>query len=350
MPRLRIAAITVLAGCGSSGSATHDAPRGIDAAGADAPARDAAVDVAGDAPGGVTMYSPTPTQTLVPPANVGNGYGLVAAIADDGKTLVTFDTGALYVFTRAATTDAFATTPAQTIPRPTSTSVLGTGLSITADGALVAIGASATGGSLEVLVYTRQGSAYGTTPDVVPATSGYSEIAIAELAPDSSQLAVDTNAAALAILPRSGSMYSTTPSRTIPKPTGASGFFPMAAGLSATGSTLAIGDSGVSGGGGVYVYTSATTPVQTLTPIVGESDFGTSVAMRSDAAELVVGSIGGAGQVGVFQHGSSGFTRLQTITPPSGATSDFSVSVSLAHDGTLVVTDYGAHIYIFSPT
>ena len=343
MPRL--IPLVLFAACGGSGAASHDAPSASDAPLADGTRSDTPV---ADAPA-LPTYSAMPTQTLVRPANAGNAYGVVAAISADGKTLVTFDVSALYVFMRANTTDAFPTTPAQTI-QPSGVSTIGVGLSLSADGALLACGAIATGGALEVLVFARQGSDYGTTPQVLPATSGYSEVAVSALSPDASELAVDTSAGDLAILPRSGSTFSSTPSLTIPRPTGASSFFPMAAGLSATGTTLAIGDSGVMGGGGVFVYTGGTTPSQTLTPISGESDFGTAVAVRSDAGELVVGSIGGPGQVGVFQHGSTGYTRVQTIAPPTGAVGDFAVSVSLAADGTLVVTDYGAHIYIFAPT
>jgi hypothetical protein len=152
------------------------------------------------------------------------------------------------------------------------------------------------------------------------------------------------------LLPRTGSTFSSSPSLTISQPTGASSFFPMDAAMSADGATLAIGDSGVAGGGGVFVYTGGTTtPVQTLAPIAGEQDFGSSVSVRSDGEELVEGSIQGTAQVGVFRRGATGYTRVQSVPPPAGATGDFSVSVSLASDGTLVATDYGAHIYIYAP-
>ncbi len=347
---MRVALVALVAACGSSGASAHDAPlpgedaptldgaRGLDAA-LDARALDAAV--------GVPTYA-TPAQAIARPAGAGNGYGVVVAISADGMTLVTFDAAALYVFTRASATAPFPITPTQTITPP-DVSTVGTGLSLSGDGALLACGAIATGGALEILVYTRQGTTYGAVPQVLAATSVYSEVANTALAPDGSELAVENGSGQLIVLPRSGSAFSSTPSATIPRPAGASSFFPMATGLSATGSTIAIGDSGVAGGGAVFIYTGGMTPVQTLAAISGESEVGSSVSLRADGEELVEGAIGGPRDVGVFQRGSSGYTRVQTIAPPTGATADFGVGVSLALDGTLAIVDYGAHIYIFAP-
>lgn len=179
-------------------------------------------------------------------------------------------------------------------------------------------------------------------------TTSYSEVAIAALAPDGSELAHD-DGTAISIVPRVGSMFSGTPSLTVPPPTGASEFFGGAGALSGSGTTLVIGDSEGESTGAAFVYSSgATTPAQTLTATTDEKDFATAVALRADGEELVEGAIT-PGQLGVFQRGQAGYVRVQTLVAPTGATSDYGISVSVALDGTLVATDYGAHIYIFAP-
>jgi hypothetical protein len=342
VPRF-VAVMIALAACGGGSSAPHDSQVATDSR-----VSDGGVDSVADA-SAAPMYASTPTQTLVPPAGVGNGYGLIVAISADGLTLATFDVAAIYVFTRANTNAAFPASPTQTL-HPSNVAVVGDSISLSGDGAVLVCGATVTGGTFEDLVYTRQGSSgLGTTPQSIAVTSGYSEVQVSTVSRGGNELLVDTSSHSVEILPRTGATFGTTPLLTIPRPTGASGFFPMGAGISALGDAIAVGDSGVSGGGAVFVYGSGSSPVQTLTPISGEVGIGNAVAVRNDGAELVEGSIYGGGSVGVYWRGPSGYARVQTIAPPAGATSNFATSVSLALDGTLVVTDYGANIYIFTP-
>jgi hypothetical protein len=285
----------------------------------------------------------------MPPAGFGPGYGVIVAISADGETLATFDRTKIYVFTRASTSVAFPTAPTQTL-HP-SVFDLGVGLSLSADGALLACGATSTGGSTEILIYTRQGSAFGASPQVVPVTTTSTVVEMAALAPDGSELAYASTSSGISLLPRTGSTFSATPSQTIPRPTGASTFFGDSGALSTAGSTLAVADVEAGGSGTVFVYTGsplASTPAQTIAAPTGEHDFGTSLTLRADGEELVEGATYGGGQLGIYFRGAAGYQRVQTLPAPAGASSDFGVSVAVAFDGTLVVSDYGPHIYVYA--
>jgi hypothetical protein len=346
-----VAVLWLFAACGGrSASTPHDSavtldsPIPRDALAGDAPTDGHATDAA-PSDGAIVPAAPTQTMTLT-------FTPVVVAISADGKTLATTDLHTIYVFTRASTTAAFSTTPAQTIALPTGKSIAGD-VSLSADGGLLACGASADNMPPEALVYTRHSSTYDTTPQVVThAAAATSLMYAASLSPDGSELAVGYTSS-FAILPRTGSTFSTTPSRTIPLPAVATAQFGDGGAFSSDGNTLVIGDVGVTGGGAVFIFDgSSATPQQTLMPPADETDFGPDIALRADGHELVVGSIevsSQAMQVDVFERSSSGFQRAQTITPPAGAAFFFGVSVALAGDGTLVVTDDGSSIYIYAP-
>lgn len=327
---MRHLTLVFLIACGGSRTATHDAP--------DNASPDALVPV--------PTYGAAPDQVLLPPATHGTRYGREAAISADGLTLATFDEGALYAFTRATTGVPFPDAPNITI-QPAGLSAIGFGLSVSADGSLIASSAVTTGNQLELLVFERQGPTYGMSPQQIPVQAASLGVLMTAMSTDAGELAYNDANDGVSILPRSGSTFSSTPSLLIPKPASASTLFASTGSLSASGSTIAIGDPQENGVGTVYVYTGGTAPAQTLPPTTGAS-FGNAVALRSDGVELVEGSIFNGGEVGVYQRGSSGYTRVQTLPPPASAGNDYALSVSLAGDGTLVVTDAGSHIYIFA--
>ena len=356
--RGRLAAIAVLGlACGgSSHGGASDAAAGRDGAASDGAVGDTSGAIDGSGSGSaasIPTYGTTPTQTLLPPAGADEAYGIIAAISADGLTLASFDRKKLYIFTRATGSAAFDATPSQVLA-PANVSNLGTGLSLSADGALLACGASGSAAEDEILVFARagSGSAYAATPQAIPATTNYSEVAISALSPDADELVTQGGSGdSILVLPRAGSAFSTSPTQTIAKPANASEFY-GAVGSVATDGTFAIADlQGGSGLGVIDVYSG--TPTVDPTPVAiespnGEHDFGTSLSLRADAVELAEGSIT-PGEVDIFaSDGSGGWTAGQILDAPSGA-GGFGISVSLAADGTLVANDYGAHIYIFAP-
>lgn len=80
----------------------------------------------------------------------------------------------------------------------------------------------------------------------------------------------------------------------------------------------------------------ASSPTQTLLPPTGVGNaYGLIVALSADGKTFATFD---DAAIYVFTRASS-----------SGATTDFSVGLSHAGDGTLDVTDCGAHIYIYAP-
>ena len=84
---------------------------------------------------------------MVTPAKPGTATATSQLISADGDTLVTFDVATIYIFTR--TSGSFSSTPSQTL-QPSGLFSIGVGLSLSADGALLACGATDLGGHAEV--------------------------------------------------------------------------------------------------------------------------------------------------------------------------------------------------------
>nr|HEX4314262.1 hypothetical protein [Kofleriaceae bacterium] len=362
--RTWLAAIaSVLAACGGSGGGrgAGDAAGARDGASVDtASGGDAARDAGSGSAAPIPTYPDSPTQTLTAPAGAdpSGGWGIISALSADGLTLATFDRTHLYIYDRASGSAAFDASPTQTVTVPSVFDV-GTGLTLTSDGSLLAVGGIANNtGALELLVFARDaaGSGFAATPQAIAAVSSYSEVGVAALTPGGDELATEGSGDDIIVLSRTaGSAFAPAPSQTIAPPAGASDFFPALASFAGDG-TLAVSDlGGGSGIGAIDVYSPAAAGSSTLdaTPIAivapaGMHAFADGVALRADGAELVESS-NSPGHALIFANHAGSWVAGQMIAPPTGANSSFGVSVTVAGDGTLAVDD-GGDIYIYEPT
>lgn len=338
--------VTLAAACGGSNAAPHDGAPGADGPTADARWPIDAIDGPGE-PSGPIYYAPTPTQQLVPPPYF--SAGVLVAVSANALRIATMDSQSLYIYDRSDPNAEFPSSPSQTVT-PAAISALGNGISLSADGTLLACNATGSDGSQELLVFTQHAPAYDPTPQVIPisASTQLDPVSLAGLSPDGSALVYSNGGSAALVLARDGSAFSASPAVTLTPPPGTpTSSFGVTGGFTSDGTTLALG-----GDGTVRIYSGsplATTPVATLTAPPGRSSFGSQVAIRPDGHELVALSDGSAQSplIEVYVLGSAGYEPVQTLTEPD----DFfgKGDLSLAADGTLVVGQNVGDLYVFAP-
>ena len=361
---------------------THDA--GVDAGMSDAATvvdmavvHDGAVDATvhdasmpdgttGDGAVSVPTLRQSPTLTLAEPSDGAGAFGFGVAISADGTTIAVGDpdtsqqTGTVYIYHKNGAN--FGRTPTQTI----STVPSGTDwftlpwLALSGDGTVLVVGA-ANGSNGEILVFTGSSGTFDTTPaQTVPAPGDVSAFVSGppSLSADATTLAVPTNGS-IVIFTGGPTSFDPTPSDTIAAPTGSTGNYGRGCSLSADGSAIAISDPDYNSEGVVYVYehsgaTFAADPTLTISSPAGVGfKFGFSVALRSDARELIVGQTdSGGATIYVYGRHGAAFGTPETISTPSGPNSMFGASqnVAVSADGTtMLVGDYGTHVYIYGP-
>jgi hypothetical protein len=312
----------------------------------------------------VPTYLATPAQTLVAPGAAGEGYGRAIAISTDGLKLATHDASSIYVFARASGSDAFPATPTQTWS-PSEIEGLGEGISLSADGAVLACGAvgsgSGSGSATEILVFAQVGPAYATTPQqVIPVTTSGPEIPAVALEPNGQTLAYTDGSDSFDMLPLVGSAYSTTAlGLRLVGDDSTSGLWGTGLAWAQPSTTFAVADmegAGFGKGGGsgeVEIFDvgsdlSFISLAEILPAPAGTTGYGTAITLRADAAELAA-STGVPAEVAISQRGSASYAVVQTLTTPAPGDQSFGIGVALAADGTLVVSDSSGTMFIYAP-
>jgi hypothetical protein len=302
---------------------------------------------------GIPTYPSTPSQTIAAPVMATGNFGLNIAVSADGSTLVTcpIDSGSgmgtLLVYARSGTS--FGATPVQTLSTPPNTiAFCSEMLSLSHDGSMLVLGAAdATGAHAEVLVYTRGGASFATTPTQTLTLPVGMTANMNVISADGSTLAASVSASSsspgsIFVYTRSGASFGAMPTQTLAPPSDATEFFGGVGALSQDGAILLVSDvEGNGPGGKVYVYTKsgstfATPPSQTLSAPSGVSSFGSDIALRPDGLELVE-SGDQPPHVTIYASSSTGFSAVQMLTLPAGAPANFDPAVALAADGTLFV-------------
>ncbi len=293
-------------------------------------------------------------------------FGRAVALSGDGTTLAvraygaSGDQGTVHVYVGGA--GGFPAAPTATLADPDSAAIssdqYGFSIALSADGATLAVGANGASGNRGVVyVYTRAGGAYSLTTTLTdPGTADYDTFGFAvTLSADGATLAVGAkgtngNRGAVYVYAKSGGTFPAGPTATFADPRATSDdFFGFAVALSADGATLAIGAIGPNlyqGAAYIYAKNGGAFPTNPTTSLAEPTTtnyayFGGSVALSGDGSTLAVGADGMDGDHGtvyVYARGTGGFPARPTTTlndPATPARNDFfGRAVALSADGT----------------
>ena len=345
-------------------SSTHDAAQAdasdgsaldlavLDSGVLDGAAPDLGVVDAGAIP--VPLYAGSPAQTIVEPSSGGNAFGVFLAVSADGTTLAVADShdnssttvdGNIFIYT--GTSSGFSSTPSQTLSKPSGISYFGfLGVALAGDSSSMFVCAQRSGTEqVTVVQYGMSGAgnfSYGGGFDLPSEVQGGYLVQIAANN-DGSIVIASSASTASAYVYASG--LGGSPDQTIPMASGsgAEGFgFGVA--VSGDASTLVVGDD--TSAHAAYIYTGGGGTFSS-SPASSVSGSGTSVALRSDGLELVIGDRNG-GTVKTYRRSGSTFSLSQTFHAPRGAGSNFGVSVAVTGDGKFVLAgDYASHVYVY---
>ena len=229
-------------------------------------------------------------------------------------------------------------------------------LSVSQAGDTLAVGGlDGTGTHAEVLLFTRNGSAFATVPTQTLTLPTGMNTNMAALSADGTMLAATADVASpsVYVYARTGASVGTTPTQTLAPPAGSSEFFGGDGAVSGDGSILLVADiEGNAPGGKIYEYTRSgssfgTSPSQILGAPAGVVSFGNAIALRPDAVELVESGDMPA-HVTSYALGSTSFSASQMLTLPAGVPGNFFPTVALAADGTLFMGGNGS-FYVYPP-